>query len=186
MHGKEKISGWVLAFGTHWKPANDAGTRRRRGDNGEPAQGFKRSDYERGRARRRRGAAQEVPSAGHFRRGGPRFSYKFCGQIDGRKKRDRSDGVEKSEGRPRQLEIMGIMTIARAVGRVRDLVVSAVVSTIRVLTRQRGVIVPPESIIDSGGLQIAVQRRRQPQGKQDKSGDTLQTLHENRRSVRAR
>jgi hypothetical protein len=31
-----------------------------------------------------------------------------------------------------------------------------------------------------------VQRRRQPQGKQDKSDDTLQTLHEKRRSVRAR
>ena len=127
-----------------------------------------------------------MPSAGHFGRGGPRFSYKFCGQIDGRKKRDDPDGVEKSEGRQRHLEILGIMAIAHAVGRVRDLVVSAVVSTIRVLARQRGVIVPPENIIDFGGLQIAVQRRRQPQGKQDKSDDTLQTLHDKRRSVRAR
>ena len=127
-----------------------------------------------------------MPSAGHFGRGGPHFSDRFCGQIAGRKKRNNLDGVEKSEGRQRHLEILGIMAIARAVGRVRDLVVTAIVSTIRVLACQRGVIVPPENIIDFGGLQIAVQRRRQPQGKQDKSGDTLQPLHENRRSVRAR
>ncbi len=82
----------------------------------EPAQGFGRSDYERGRARRRRGAAKEVPSAGHFRRGGPRFSCKLCEQINGREKRDGPDGGKKSEGRQRHLEIQGIKAIAHAVG----------------------------------------------------------------------